>query len=150
MNASTPGLSLTQALDYLRIVRRDKWWIYLMTVGMTLAAFIGIALLPNKYKASTTVEVDPQRVPEQFVSELVRVSPLDRLQTISQEVLSETRLQKVIEQWGLYPQLRRTATREAVIEQMRADIVIEVKQSSGGLAVFSISYQGAIQRWLPW
>src|SRR5271169_4566029 len=122
MNSSTTEMSLAQALEYLRIIRRDKWWIYLMTVGLTLAAFVGIAVLPNKYKATTTVEVDPQRVPEQFVSELVRVSPLDRLQTISQEMLSETSLQKIIDQWSLYPKMRQTSTREAVIEQMRSDI----------------------------
>jgi succinoglycan biosynthesis transport protein ExoP len=142
MNSPTTELSLAQVQEYLQFIRRDKWWVYLMTVGLTLSAFVGIALLPNKYKATTTVEVDPQKVPEQFVSELVRVSPLDRLQTISQEVLSGTRLQKVIDQWDLYPQLRRTSTRDAVIEQMRNDTVIEVKQSGGGLAVFSISYVG--------
>src|SRR6266436_3115033 len=142
MNSPTTELSLAQVQEYLQVIRRDKWWIYLMTVGLTLAAFVGIALLPNKYKATTTVEVDPQKVPEQFVSELVRVSPSDRLQTISQEVLSETRLQQVIDQWNLYPQLRRTSAREAVIEQMRSDVEINVKQSGGGLAVFSITYQG--------
>src|SRR5882762_1602449 len=142
MNSPTTELSLAQVLEYLQVIRRDKWWVYLMTVGLTLPAFVGIALLPDKYKATTTVEVDPQKVPEQFVSELVRVSPSDRLQTISQEVLSETRLQQVIDQWDLYPQLRRTSAREAVIEQMRSDVEINVKQSGGGLAVFSITYQG--------
>jgi polysaccharide biosynthesis transport protein len=142
MNSPTTELSLAQVLEYLQVIRRDKWWVYLMTVGMTLIAFVGLALLPNKYKATTTVEVDPQKVPEQFVPELVRVSPLDRLQTMSQEVLSETRLQNVIDQWDLYAPLRQTSTREAVIEQMRNDIEIEVKQSGGGLAVFSITYQG--------
>jgi succinoglycan biosynthesis transport protein ExoP len=141
MNSPTTELSLAQVQEYLQVIRRNKWWVYLMTVGLALTAFVGIALLPNNYKATTTVEVDPQRVPEQFVSELVRVSPLDRLQTISQEVLSATRLQKVIDQWNLYPQLRKSP-REAVIEQMRSDVVIEVKQSGGGLAVFSITYQG--------
>ena len=142
MNTSIAELPITQVLEYLQIARRHKWWVYLMTVGLMLPAFVGIALLPNKYKATTTVEVDPQKVPEQFVSELVRVSPLDRLQTISQEVLSGTRLQKVIDQWDLYPQLRQTSSREAVIEQMRSDVVIEVKQSGGGLAIFSITYLG--------
>jgi polysaccharide biosynthesis transport protein len=136
------SLSLAQIQEYLHVIRRDKLWIYLMTVGMTLSAFIGLALLPNKYKATTTVEVDPQRVPEQFVSELVRMSPTDRLQTISQEVLSETRLQQIIDQWDLYPKMRGKYPRETIIEQMRNDTVIEVRQSGGGLAVFSITYQG--------
>lgn len=142
MNTSITELPITQVLEYLQVVRRHKWWVYLMTVGLTLCAFIAIALLPNKYKATTTVEVDPQKVPEQFVSELVRVSPLDRLQTISQEVMSETRLQQIIDRWNLYPQARQKSSREAVIEQMRSDITIEVKQSGGGLAIFSITYLG--------
>ena len=142
MNTSITQLPITQVLEYLQVVRRHKWWVYLMTLGLTLCAFIAIALLPNKYKATTTVEVDPQKVPEQFVSELVRVSPLDRLQTISQEVMSETRLQQIIDRWNLYPQVRLKSTREAVIEQMRSDITIEVKQSGGGLAIFSITYVG--------
>jgi succinoglycan biosynthesis transport protein ExoP len=142
MNTSIAELPITQVLEYLQTARRHKWWVYLMTVGLMLPAFVGIALLPNKYKATTTVEVDPQKVPEQFVSELVRVSPLDRLQTISQEVLSETRLQQIIDQWDLYPQMRRKSPREATIEQMRSDITIDVKQSGGGLAIFSITYLG--------
>jgi succinoglycan biosynthesis transport protein ExoP len=142
MNSPTTELSLAQVQEYLQFIRRDKWWVYLMTVGLTLTAFVGIALLPNKYKATTTVEVDPQKVPEQFVSELVRVSPGERLQTMSQEVLSATRLQKVIDKWDLYAPMRRTSTSEAVIDQMRSDVEIEVKQSGGGLAVFSITYQG--------
>src|SRR6267154_4644039 len=142
MDSPTTELSLAQVLEYLQVVRRDKIYIYLMTVGLTLTAFVGIAVLPNKYKATTTVEVDPQRVPEQFVSELVRVNPTDRLQTIGQEVLSETRLQKVIDQWDLYSQMRQTSSREEVIDRMRNDVVIDVKQSGGGLAVFSITYLG--------
>jgi succinoglycan biosynthesis transport protein ExoP len=142
MNSPNAELSLAQVQEYLQFIRRDKWWVYLMTVGLTLSAVVGIAVLPNKYKATTTVEVDPQKVPEQFVSELVRVSPGERLQTMSQEVLSATRLQKVIDKWDLYAQMRRTSTSEAVIEQMRSDVEIEVKQSGGGLAVFSITYQG--------
>lgn len=142
MSSPTTEVSLAQIQEYLHVVRREKWWVYLMTVGMTLTAIVGIALLPNKYRATTTVEVDPQRVPEQFVSELVRVSPLDRLQTISQEVLSATRLQKVIDQWDLYPQMRKTSAHDAVIEQMKNDISIEVKQSGGGPALFSIAYVG--------
>jgi polysaccharide chain length determinant protein (PEP-CTERM system associated) len=142
MNSPSTELSLAQVQEYLQVIRRDKWWIYLMTVGLTLIGFVAVALLPNKYKATTSVEVDPQRVPEQFVSELVHINPADRLQTISQEVMSETRLQKIIDQWNLYPQLRQTSPREAVIEQMRSDIFIDVKQSGGGLAIFSITYIG--------
>src|SRR5439155_24280518 len=99
MNSPSMELSLAQVQEYLQVIRRDKLWVYLMTVGFTLTAFVGIALLPNKYKATTTVEVDPQRIQKQFFSELVRVSSLDRRQTISQEVLSETRWQKAMDEW---------------------------------------------------
>src|SRR5439155_21584949 len=101
MNSPSMELSLVQVQEYLQVIRRDKWWVYLMRVGFTLTAFVGIALLRNKDKATTTVEVAPQRVPEQFVSELVRVSPWDRLVPVSLGVLSETGLEAVLAQWRL-------------------------------------------------
>lgn len=142
MNYSIPELPLAQILEHLEAVRRYKWWVYLMTVGLTLGSFVGIALLPNRYKATTTVLVDPQRVPEQFVAELVRINPADRLQTFRQQVLSETRLQQIIDRWNLYPKLRQAAAREAVIGEMRSDISMDVKEAGGGFGAFSITYEG--------
>ena len=62
-------------------------------------------LMPDRYKASTTILVDPQKVSEKYVSSTVNSDPAQRLTTITQQVLSTTRLQQIIDDMQLYPEL---------------------------------------------
>jgi len=116
-----------------------KWWIMLGALAISLAGFTVIALMPDYYKATTTIMVDPQKIPEKFVASTISVDLQQRLTTISQTVMSTTRLQEIIEQLNLYPQLRQTTPMEQIIELMRKDITIEVKQ--GAISTFTISYE---------
>ncbi len=112
----------------------------ILTVGV-----VGVSLLPNIYKATTTVLVDPQKIPERYVASTVTTDPNARMNTLTQQVLSVTRLQEIIEKYDLYPKLRKTASREEVVEYMRSKMKIEIKTSpepEQGLNSFSITYEG--------
>jgi succinoglycan biosynthesis transport protein ExoP len=77
------------------------------------------------------------------VSPTVNSDPGQRLTTITQQVLSTTRLQQIIDDMQLYPELRGRISREELIDLMRKDIAITVKQgSSSGLSAFTIEYEG--------
>jgi len=55
----------------------------------------------------------------------------DRLRSISQEILSRTRLEKVIREFDLYPELLKVKPMEFVVEDMRSDILVQtVKDDS--------------------
>jgi len=126
--------------QYWATIVHFKWWILLGALTITLGAFTYIARMPDSYKATTTILVDPQKIPEKFVASTISVDLQQRLTTISQTVMSTTRLQEIIEQLNLYPQMRKSAPMEQVIDLMRKDITIEVKQGAG-ISTFSISYQ---------
>lgn len=124
-------------------VRYHRGWIFLGTVFFSLAGFTVIFLLPNHYKATTTILVDPQKVPEQYVSPTVSSDPAQRLNTISDQVLSSTRLQQIIDEMHLYPELRGQLSREEIIDIMRKYVSVRVKQgSSAELSSFTIEYEG--------
>ncbi len=130
--------------DYLTTIKRRKLLIFYCTVIFTAAAFAGIALLKDEYKATTTILVDPQKIPERYVNATVSADPTDRLNTISQEVLSTSRLLEIINRMGLYPELRKSTTRDDIVEYMKRKISIQVKQSSGqGMSAFTITYAGS-------
>jgi polysaccharide biosynthesis transport protein len=132
-----------QLLAVWNTVRHYRGWIFLGTVVFFLAGATFVLLLPNHYKATTTILVDPQKVPEKYVSPTVASDPTQRLSTISQQVLSATRLQQIIDDMQLYPELRGQVSREELIEIMRKDITITVKQgSAAGLSAFTIEYEG--------
>lgn len=134
---------MTQMNEYWQTIRQGKWWVFFLTLGLTLTAIVAIALLPDTFQATTTILVDPQKVSDQYVNPAIRESLTDQLQTITQEVLSSTRLQEVIDRYQLYPEYQNSMSPEQIIAHMRSSITIEVKHASGnGPGAFTITYEG--------
>jgi succinoglycan biosynthesis transport protein ExoP len=130
--------------DYFQIVLRRKWWILLP--ALTVASIMAVVSvnLPRYYKSSTVIGIDAQKVPQEFVRNTINSDVVQRLQTISQEILSRTRLQKIIDQYGLYKDKSRL-TQEDVIELMRKDIQLDVVEDKSdrptrSLGGFKITY----------
>ncbi len=143
MNQTGNQKAMDQVLIFKNTVRHYAGWIVLGTILFSLAGTAFLFFLPDHYKASTTILVDPQKVPEKYVSPTVSSDPAQRLSTITQQVLSSTRLQQIIDQMNLYPELRGAMSREEIIENMRRYITITVKQgSASGLSAFTIEYEG--------
>lgn len=140
----------SSALELVRdIWSRRKW----LAVGAFVAPFVAslslIAFMPSIYRSTVTVLVDRQQVPEMFVRSTVTSALEVRLQTISQEILSRSRLEALISRFSLYADLRKRVSSEEVIERMRKDISLElrgVEQKDSGRAAtiaFALSYRGS-------
>ncbi len=131
--------------DYLAIGLRRKWWII---IPFIIAVFISCGVykyLPKVYKASTLILVQPQRVPEAYVRPTITETISARLNTIGQEILSRTRLERIISELNLYPELRGKAHMEEIVEIARKSITVEVQTRSRddrSLNAFSLSYEG--------
>jgi polysaccharide chain length determinant protein (PEP-CTERM system associated) len=134
---------MDQVLAFWNTLRHYRGWIFLGTVFFSLVGGALVFMMPDHYKATTTILVDPQKVPEKYVSPTVSSDPGQRLTTITQQVLSSTRLQQIIDEQALYPELRGKLSREEIVELMRKDITLTVKQgSSNGMSAFTIEYEG--------
>jgi uncharacterized protein involved in exopolysaccharide biosynthesis len=121
-----PGKTYTPD-DIARIALRRKWAIILPFLVIGLGAVIISHYLPNKYRSETLILVVPQQVPETYVRSTVTSRIEDRLQSISQQILSRTRLEKIIQDFNLYASERRTQIMEDIVERMRnRDIKVEV------------------------
>ena len=62
---------------------------------------------PNRYRASTSILIIPQRVPENFVRSTVTAELSERLNMISQQILSRTRLERIVQEFNLYERERK-------------------------------------------
>src|SRR4030042_4146723 len=87
--------------DYLETGLRRKWYIIGPLIFCTLASFGVYKYLPKVYKTTTLILVQPQSVPESYVRSTITDPVANRLNTISQEILSRTRLEKVIQEFNL-------------------------------------------------
>src|SRR5437867_12719284 len=123
-------------------------WLAILAFAAPFSVTVGlVTALPNRYQATATVLVDRQQVPETFVQPTVTSALETRLQTISQEILSRSRLESLITRFGLYADLRNRISAEEVIERMRADIKLELKgvEARGqreATVAFAIKYLG--------
>lgn len=132
----------------LAIWSRRKWLAIIVFAAPVVAGASVISFLPNVYRSTATVLVDRQQVPEAFVRSTVTSALETRLHTISQEVLSRSRLEELIDRFGLYRELRKRVPLEDVIGRMRSDIKLEIKSAElRGLreatVAFAITYQGS-------
>jgi succinoglycan biosynthesis transport protein ExoP len=133
---------LAAVTPYLYAVRRNGWKAFFCSLALAAIGFGIIAFIPDVYQAKTTILVDPQKISDHYVTSTVTSDPNDRLDTLTQQVLSTSRLEEIIEKDNLYPAMRRTATLDEVVANMRKKIKIELKQSSEqGMSSFTISYE---------
>lgn len=125
--------------DFLRMGLRRKWFILLPFVLVAVTTLVVSHYLPNRYRSETVILVVPQQVPETYVRSTITAKIEDRLQSISQQILSRTRLERIIQDFNLYAEERRTGIMEDVVEKMRSkDIRVETLKGDA----FRISYIG--------
>src|SRR5262245_46073616 len=92
-NSASLSLSLEH---YLRIILYRKWWVLAVFVVVSVGTAVVSYLMPDAYTSYTLILVDPQKVPETYVKATVTGDVRNRLGTLSQQILSATRLQKII------------------------------------------------------
>ena len=125
--------------DILSILFRRLWLLVVPLAMISAATAVYARRLPNLYRSDTLILVVPQRVPESYVKSTVTARIEDRLHSISQQILSRTRLERVIQEFNLYAAERRTGIMEDIVEGMRnKDIDVQVVKGDA----FKVSYVG--------
>ena len=113
-----------------------------VVVPTVVCAAITVALtryyLPTQYQSQTVILVVPQRVPESFVRSTNTTKIEERLQSLTQQIMSRTRLERIIKDFDLYEAERKTGVMEDIVQKMRGDIEIEVVRGDA----FRVGYRG--------
>ena len=132
--------------DYWAIAVRRRWTILLPLFLCWVVVWTASWFIPSIYTSDAVILVEQQKVPEQYVVSNITVSLQDRLQSMTEQILSRTRLQATINRFQLYPRQRglmRLVPAGDAVEQMRKDIKIDLVNSPGRpgqLSGFKIAY----------
>jgi polysaccharide biosynthesis transport protein len=143
--APLPKAAPVPAMHYARLVMHRKWLVVAITLVVSSVTIVIAHYPPDIYTAETLILVDPQQVPDTYVKSTVTGDIRNRLSTLSQQVLSATRLQTIIDSFDLYAGERKRKPREEILAEMRKDIRTSVATDFGGgqdLQAFRISYSG--------
>jgi polysaccharide chain length determinant protein (PEP-CTERM system associated) len=108
--------------DYLAMLRRRWVLIVVLTlVGGPLAYGVS-RYLPNRYKSTTLVLVQQPSVPSEFVKPVDTTDISQRLASMKQQILSRTRLEPIIRQFGVYPQDIDRVSMEELVGRLQTNI----------------------------
>lgn len=145
MNGDMPQHSL---LELAQVVWGRRKWLAILVFAAAFSAVASvIAFMPDLYRATATVLVDRDQVPEALMKLTVTGEVETRLRAINEQILSRARLQEIINLFNLYPRARKKSPAEELIQQMRRDIRLELKSVEQGYGprptvAFALSYQG--------
>jgi len=121
---SSPA-ALTPA-DLWAAVRRRQWPALCVSL-LTLAIALTAALLwPPSYRSTGTILIEQQELPSDLVQSTITSFADQRIQVISQRVMTTDNLLRIIERYDLYPEARKHQTREMLLGQMRKDIHLQM------------------------
>ena len=135
--------------DYWAILCRRRWWLLLGVFVTWAIASITAWIIAAEYRSETLILVEQQKVPEHYVISNVTTDLQDRLQSMTQQILSRTRLQRIIEGFHLYTGERNRLSRDELVERLRKDIKIELVKAPGRreeLTAFKIYYSSGDPR----
>jgi uncharacterized protein involved in exopolysaccharide biosynthesis len=145
------ALPTTQTLAdrWATVVRRAK---PALAVGAAVLV-IGVAatlLWPPTYRSTGTILIEQQELPADLVQSTITSFADQRIQVISERVMTTDNLLRIIQSYDLYPALRQSEPREVLLAQMRKDIhfamisadVMDPRQGRATKAniAFSVSY----------
>lgn len=113
--------------DIARAVWRRRVWFLVPLVLGIVGAIWALRVLPKTYRAVTTVLVEPQKVPADYVKPTIATSIEERLRTIEPQIKNRDNLARIVREMDLYPELTRQGFLEGAIARARRDLTIQLQ-----------------------
>jgi uncharacterized protein involved in exopolysaccharide biosynthesis len=108
--------------DYLAMARRRMKMILIPALLAPLAGFAVSYLFSSKYTSQSLVLVEGQKVPEGIVQPVVTTDLTERIATLQQQVLTQSRLRPMLERAGL---VKPGQNADDAIEAIRNNMTVE-------------------------
>ena len=126
---------------YIGIVRRRHLHFLIPMFLAWLAVWTASWLLPARYKSSTLILVEQPTMPKDYVVPNISDNLQERLQSISEQILSRSRLMQIVDELNLYGNDRKRLSPEEIVDRMRKDIQIElVRSADNRINAFNVYY----------
>jgi polysaccharide biosynthesis transport protein len=117
-----------------------------VVVGIGLTVFT-LVLLPDVYKSTTTVLIEPQQIAQAYVAGSSPSETLNRVKMLNAEALSRSQLEEVISSFNLYPRERAAhEPMDQIVDYMRRHTAVDLAASddsrgSDRLNSFTLSFE---------
>ncbi len=131
-DADGDGFPWTQFRHFLHAPLRRPVLVLVPWAAIVLLSIVALFTLPKKYMSSALVLVESEKVPESFIPKVATSDTSQRLDAVRPEILSRTRLERVLQQTRPYPDLSKTRA----VDKIRGSIVINLSGNDGFTIAF--------------
>lgn len=108
--------------DYGAALRR-RWLLILLPALFGPAIGYGVSLLfHSRYTSRSLLLIEPQRVPDSYVKPVITEDLNQRVENIQEQTLSRTRLQPLVERYGLFKDQAAQKSMEELVAMLQKTI----------------------------
>jgi uncharacterized protein involved in exopolysaccharide biosynthesis len=108
--------------DIVAMLRRRRIAIVVTIAVLMLVTLVVALLWPATFRSTATILIQEQEIPQDLVRSTITSFADERIQVISQQVMTRAVLLQMVEKYNLYPTKRKYETSEEILERMRRDI----------------------------
>ena len=108
------------------ILRRRGKPALIAAAAALLVAALAALFWPPRYTSTGVILIEQQELPSDLVRSTVSSYASQRIQVISQRVMTTENLMGIIQRYNLYADLRKRHPREEVIKEMRSDTTLQM------------------------
>jgi len=137
MKTETSGFDIQRILD---IAWRHKWVILIPFVIVFVSTALWGLYLPNLYRSSASIFVEPQEVPRAYVESTITTDLEARARAVTNQLKSRTMLLGVINDIQLYPdEVAKGVPPEQLVGKMNRNLEVEV-QAGRDISYFYVHF----------
>jgi uncharacterized protein involved in exopolysaccharide biosynthesis len=111
--------------DYIDAFRRRRTLVLVIFMVFFIITLLAAFLWPPTYRSTATILIEEQAIPSDLVRSTITTYAWQRIQTISQRVMTRANLLEIVDKHKLYQGKRAYETTEEITARMREDIKLE-------------------------
>jgi uncharacterized protein involved in exopolysaccharide biosynthesis len=126
--------------DFAAILRRRKVALVLPMILLTAASIVIAWSLPELYRSTAKILVEQQEIPNSLVQSTVSTYAGERIQAITQRVLTTEKLEHIIDKLDLYTDERAKVPIEALVARVSRNFDVGLVRAKGATIAFNVSF----------
>ena len=111
--------------DYLKIIKRRSKYLIIPFIVISILSVVLSVVLPPVYRSTATILIEEQEIPPELVRSTVTTFADQRIQIISQRIMTRSNLIDIIQKYDLYSKERKSKPEESILDKMRKSINVE-------------------------
>jgi uncharacterized protein involved in exopolysaccharide biosynthesis len=132
-----PGQTYT--LKQVVHIVRLRWWLVLLPLTLGMAAgILAYTWRPAQYKSETLIMVVPQRTADTSQKSGASMNA-EGLRSVSAQILNRSQLERIIHDFDLYREQRKSGLMEDAVQNMISDIDVKLQSNASSFRVTYVS-----------